>query len=547
MKKRKKMTTINGYRIKISRFNPDVDNSPTFKEYVVPHIDRGTFLDALQYIYEEMDSTLLFNYGCRYKVCGKCGIKINGRPSLACDTPLDNGMVLEPLDNFPVIRDLAVDRSGLIEPLKKHNIVISPVKEPEVAIQPPEFFQLIKCNECLLCLSNCPVFDKNVGYAGPFFGVKLAELYYDVRDNKRRLDELNSLLDKCILCKQCDVDCPWNIDFSQISTKIKAELYRERKLPIRDWLISRPRLIGFFSLFLFSFFNILTKNKPFRKALDCLMKIEEKAPLPEYHPIRIRGQEKKEQKFQRKVAYFIGCYEKFNNTTTARDSLFVLDVNKIEVKVLDLGCCGLPFIGIGDLDSAKRRAVAICKEIKKLFTEGYEIIISCSSCATMIKIEYPKLFHLLVEDGAQNRVFDIGDYLWQLHNSDQFNIKFKEIKREIGYHLSCHLKALKIGKPFVDLLRLIPELEVTAIFNQCCGMAGTMGFKKEKYDLSQKIGSPLIDEIEGSGLDLILSDCPSCQMKIKYGAKVNSFHPISVLRGAMQESEVNRKNRLLGS
>lgn len=522
------------YRIKISRCNPEVDDKAILKEYKVPYIDQETVLEALQYVYEEVDSTLLFNYGCRYKVCGKCGIKINGKPSLACDTLLNDGMVLEPLDNLPVIRDLAVVRSGLIEPLRKHNIVLSLVKEPEVAIQPPEFFQLIKCNECLLCLSNCPVFGQNVGYIGPFFGVKLAELYYDVRDNKRRLGELNSLLDNCILCKQCDVDCPWNIDFSQISTKMKAELYRQRKVPIRDWLISRPRLIGFFSLFLFPFFNVLSKNKPFRKALDRLMKIEEKTPLPEYHPMRIRGQEKKKLKCQSKIAYFIGCYEKFNNTTTARDSLFVLDANKREVKVLDLGCCGLPFIGIGDLDSARKRAVAISEEMGKLVIEGYEIVISCSSCATMIKIEYPKLFHLLMEEETQNRIFDIGDYLWQAYNSDQFNMEFKEIKKEIGYHLSCHLNALKIGEPFVDLLKLIPGLEFNEIFNHCCGMAGTMGFKKEKYDLSQKIGSPLIDEIKESGLDLILSDCPSCQMRIEKEAGVKALHPISILKESMQ-------------
>jgi glycerol-3-phosphate dehydrogenase subunit C len=88
--------------------------------------------------------------------------------------------------------------------------------------------------------------------------------------------------------------------------------------------------------------------------------------------------------------------------------------------------------------------------------------------------------------------------------------------------------------PFVDLLRLIPGVEVTATFDKCCGMAEIMGFKKERYELSQKIGDPLIDQIRDKKLDLILSDCASCQMKIKNDAKVDSIHPITMIKQAMQ-------------
>jgi succinate dehydrogenase/fumarate reductase iron-sulfur protein len=142
--------------IRVSRFNPEVDERSALQEYKVPRVDQGTVIAALMYVYEEIDSTLFFNYGCRYKLCGKCAIKINGQPRLACETPLEDGMVLEPLDNLPIIRDLAVDRSGLLEPLRKYDLVYSADQEPEVAIQPPEFSQLMRCNECLSCLPTAP-------------------------------------------------------------------------------------------------------------------------------------------------------------------------------------------------------------------------------------------------------------------------------------------------------------------------------------------------------------------------------------------------------
>ena len=212
--------------ITISRFNPEEDDRPVLKEYKVPSVDQGTVLGALLYIYEETDSTLFFNYGCRYRSCGKCAIKINGNPSLACETLLADGMILEPLDNLPLIRDLGVDRSGLIEPLRKYDIIFSPIRESESAIQPPEFFHLNRCNECLSCLSTCPVYSQSLEYDGPFFGSKLAKLYYDVREGKKQLSHLKSFLDKCIQCKQCDVVCPWDVNFSEISTHIKEKLFR---------------------------------------------------------------------------------------------------------------------------------------------------------------------------------------------------------------------------------------------------------------------------------------------------------------------------------
>lgn len=522
------------YTVTISRFNPGVDDQPTLEEYKVPRVDQGSVIAALLYIYEELDSTLLFNYGCRYKLCGKCAMKINGQPRLACETPLEDGMVLEPLDNLPLIRDLAVDRSGLLEPLRKYEIFLSQDQEPEVALEPPEFFQLTRCNECLSCLSNCPAYGRELGFDGPFFGVKLAELYYDVRDGKKQLSHLESFLDQCIQCRQCDVNCPWDVNFSEISSKIKGEVFKHKGVSVRDWLMSRPHLVGHLVSSVSSFFNSLVKKKSVRKIIDVLLRIDERAPFPEYHPGKALSREAIERTTKRKVAYFVGCFDRFNDPDTAKSSLFVLEENGVEATAFDPGCCGAPFIGLGDLESARNRAVAVSGELEKLINQGYDIVASCTTCGAVMKCEYPLLFNQLKEEGARTRIFNLGDYLWQMHEAGELNTRYQEIKRRVGYQSPCHLRSQKIGTPFVDLLRLIPGLEVVATFDKCCGMAGTMGFKKERYELSQRVGTPLIDEIRGEKLDLILSDCASCQMKIENDAKVNSIHPIAMIRQAMQ-------------
>jgi Fe-S oxidoreductase len=85
-------------------------------------------------------------------------------------------------------------------------------------------------------------------------------------------------------------------------------------------------------------------------------------------------------------------------------------------------------------------------------------------------------------------------------------IPIVEQKDGIGYHLSCHFKVLKIGKSFVDLLKLIPGLEANTMLNYCCSKIETMGFRKKKFDQSQKSASPLIQEIKKSSLSWFWAD-----------------------------------------
>ncbi|MFX0203744.1 MAG: 2Fe-2S iron-sulfur cluster-binding protein, partial [Candidatus Hodarchaeota archaeon] len=98
-------------KFRIQRYNPDLDDEPKFVTYKVPYTDRQGVLDALHYIFRNLDSSLAYRWNCRTGQCGSCAININGVPGLACRTVVDlnNNYVLEPLPNFPIIRDLVVD------------------------------------------------------------------------------------------------------------------------------------------------------------------------------------------------------------------------------------------------------------------------------------------------------------------------------------------------------------------------------------------------------------------------------------------------------
>ena len=99
-------------KAKVFRYNPDKDLYPSYKTYDVPVEETLMVLQVLKQIYEEQDRTLAFKYfACGHKFCNSCMMMINGKAKHACMTIVKPGeeVVVEPLKNYPVIRDLVVD------------------------------------------------------------------------------------------------------------------------------------------------------------------------------------------------------------------------------------------------------------------------------------------------------------------------------------------------------------------------------------------------------------------------------------------------------
>ncbi len=114
---------INLVTLRIKKYNPNNDATPTYKNYEVPVEKWTTVLDALLDAKQNLDHSIGVRYSCRQASCGSCGMKINGKPKLACFTKISEldsrEIVLEPMDNFPIIRDLAVNFSRMFANHKK--------------------------------------------------------------------------------------------------------------------------------------------------------------------------------------------------------------------------------------------------------------------------------------------------------------------------------------------------------------------------------------------------------------------------------------------
>lgn len=214
--------------MEVARYRPETDPEPVFQSYDVPLAREWAVLDGLNYIKDRLDGTLSFRSSCRMGICGSCGMTINGDPKLACATFLvdyvPGPIRVEPMRNFPVIRDLVVDISDFMTKLPRVKPWIirddnAPSEDGEYRQTPAEleeFKQFSMCINCMLCYSACPVYALDPDFLGPA-AIALAQRYnLDSRDDgaEDRRDVLSAADGAwaCTYVGECSVACPKDVD-----------------------------------------------------------------------------------------------------------------------------------------------------------------------------------------------------------------------------------------------------------------------------------------------------------------------------------------------
>jgi len=214
--------------LQVARYRPEQDSSVTFDEHEVPCPKDWVVLDGLNHIKDQLDGTLSYRWSCRMGICGSCGMTVNGEPKLTCATFLADyapGPIrIEPLRNFPVIRDLIVDIGDFMRKLVRVTPwlvrdVETPVAEGEYRQTPEqldEYKPFSMCINCMLCYAACPIYGLDPKFIGPA-AIALAQRYnLDSRDEgaSQRMAVLSEHegIWGCTFVGECTKVCPKHVD-----------------------------------------------------------------------------------------------------------------------------------------------------------------------------------------------------------------------------------------------------------------------------------------------------------------------------------------------
>lgn len=411
------------------------------------------------------------------------------------------------------------------------------------------------CIKCNICTAACPVSAVTDLFPGPKYVGPQAQRFR--HDKQPTPDES---VDYCSGCRVCNQVCPTGVKIAELNARARARIVADQGLPLRNRLIARSGLLGMLGcgpqapLANFAFGNPLI-----RWTIEQVMGIARDAPLPVYSTYSFRSWFKRRHKSNnqqpahsgngrapfatsrsspRQVVYFHGCATNYYEPRVGKAAVAVLERNGFEVILAKQNCCGLPLLSNGDFSAAQRYHAANVRKLLPYVQQGIPIVGTSTSCTLTLKEEAPEILGLHSPEVRQiaENTYDIFEFLRMLANRGELDTNFRPVARTLPYHPPCQLRAHRIGRPALDVLELVPGLCLEESEADCCGIAGTYGYKREKYQISMDVGAGLFNFVRSSDSDLALCDSETCRWQITHGTGVTTRHPIEILAEAYDTS-----------
>ncbi len=360
-------------------------------------------------------------------------------------------------------------------------------------------------------------------------------------------DELRAIADLCVHCHQCRIECPAQVDVAKLMVETKAAYVRNNGLRLTDWFLTRVDALSRLASRIPRVANWAIENRTARWLMEKSLGIAQGRKLPRVATRsfpRLAARRRLTRPTRRsgpKILYFVDTYANYHDPQLAEAMVRVMEHNGVAVFVHpEVKSSAIPMISRGDLDHATKVASHNTVLLAEAVRQGHHIVASEPAATLALTYEYPQL----LDDNdarlvAQN-TSEACQYLWNLHREGTLRLDFKPLSTTLGYHLPCHLRALEIGTPGENLLRLIPGLVVQRLDHGCSGMAGTYGLERKNFRTSLRAGWGLISAVRDQPIQAGTTECSSCKMQMEQGTTKPTIHPIKLLAlayGLMPELE----------
>lgn len=389
------------------------------------------------------------------------------------------------------------------------------------------------CVKCTICETQCPVARVTPLFPGPKFVGPQAERFRGASDTS-----VDHSIDYCSSCGTCTLACPQGVKVAEINHHARTAMKQQQGIPLRDRLISRTTLMGAAMTPVAPIANWALEQKPIRTVVEKVIGIHRDAPMPKADGYTFSGWFKKhtpapQSGTKGQVIFFHGCAGQYFEVQTSIHSVEILEHLGYEVLVPKQGCCGLALQSNGLYDDARKYVSRLTEQLRSVSRDA-PIVTASGSCGGMLRHEAREILEM--EDpelkDVSNRTWDICEFLLDLHRKGELDEELERFDVTIPYHQPCQLKSTGIGMPAIHLLELIPGVKVVESGQPCCGIAGTYGLKKEKYDIAQAVGEPVFDFIKDVNPELAACDTETCRWQLRTATGANVVHPIWLLHKA---------------
>lgn len=349
-------------------------------------------------------------------------------------------------------------------------------------------------------------------------------------------DEFKAITDLCFLCHQCRLECPASVDIPRLMVEAKAQYAAINGSSFSDWTLTRLDRLYSLAGSVPGLTNWMIRSPLMRWWMERLFGLASGRKLPSFGKrtfLRWAVRHKYHvppKQATRKVVYFVDAYANWNDIELGQAFVRVLEHNRVGVLIpAEQGLSGMALIAAGSLARARKTASRNVEALAEWVRQGYRIVTTEPSAALALRHEY---LNLLDDPDAQlvaQNTVDCTTYLLELHRGGNLELNFQPLNARVGYHLPCHQRVLNEEVAALELLRLIPGLQVEMMEKGCSGMAGIWGLKRKNYNRSLRMGFPLISAVRQPTIMAGTTECSACKIQMEQGTTKPTIHPIKIL------------------
>lgn len=357
-------------------------------------------------------------------------------------------------------------------------------------------------------------------------------------------EEIKTVMDLCLSCKGCTSECPSNVDMSTLKAEFLHQYYKENGVPLRAKAFAYINEFNKLGGVAPSVYNFFLTNPVVSKTAKKILGVALERSLPKIHKFSLRKwYQKNYQKKEAKngtVILFCDEFTNWNDTEIGIKSIELLQALNYHVKLIEHPESGRAAISKGLLKRAQEMANKNVTIFKDIINESTPLLGVEPSAILSFRDEYPRLVNDNLKSDAKRlkkHSFMIDEFLAQEVKKGKItSADFSNHKKQILLHGHCHQKSLGNINDSVDLLSVPTNYNVSLIPSGCCGMAGSFGYEKEHYEISQKVGSlVLFPTVEKAAKDTVITASgTSCRHQIKDGTARTAVHPVEVLWSALK-------------
>jgi len=441
-------------------------------------------------------------------------------------------------------------REGSLEAPTRHAIAWQDPDFTDRAKTEAEMHRVFEiCHGCRRCFNLCDAFPRlfelvDNSSTGEMDGVAVAD-YHNVAD-------------ACTLCDMCFMTkCPYvpphefNVDFPHLMLRYRAVELAEGRVKWARKELGKTDRNGEFVKLIAPLANWGTDrhNRMTRPVLEKVADIDRNAALPKYHgrTFAMRAMrdaapvDRNAPAAGRKAVLYATCFVNYNNPSIGEATRAVLAKNGVETEIVYPQCCQMPQFEAGDLAKVAAAAKNVASTLGPWIDKGYDVIGLVPSCALMLKFEWPLI---LPDDPAVKQLsratFDVAEYIVDIAKKEGLAPGLAPLDRGVTVHLACHARAQNMGQKAAEMLRLVPDSQITVI-ERCSGHGGSWGVLKENFETALKVGKPVVRQAMRDPTRYIASECPLAGMHIVQGMELlangetvpeKSVHPIEIFARA---------------